>query len=159
MAINLDTLKNVKNKDSYRSFTYADLSLDIELNSFLPNKPVGVSKNRQDLKLDYDTKAIHNSIKNIFNTKKGQKILNPDFGLDLEQYLFDNISKENADIIGTTIHEELALYEPRITVNNVEIVAIPDQNQYNITINIAIPSLNNETSKFSGVLTSKGVEY
>ena len=43
-------------------------------------------KNTQDLKIDYDEKAIYNSIRNIFNTKKGQKILNPTFGLDLEQY-------------------------------------------------------------------------
>jgi len=159
MAINLDTLKNVRNKDSYRSFTYADISLDLELNSFLPNKPVGASKNPHDLKLNYDTRAIHNSIKNIFNTKQGQKILNPDFGLDLEQYLFDNISKENADIIGTTILEQLAIYETRIVVNGVDITALPNENQYDITINIAIPSLNNEVTEFKGVLTDKGMNY
>ena len=119
MALKLDILKDVKNKNSFRSFSYADLHLDIDLDAKTPNKPTGASKNKQDLKIDYDEKAIYNSIRNIFNTKKGQKILNPTFGLDLEQYLFENVSKENGQTIGQTIYEELALYEPRIVVNEV----------------------------------------
>ena len=106
MAIRLDILKDRKNADAYRKFSYADLRLDIDLNSHIPSTPVGISKNAVDLKLSYDENAIFNSIKNIFNTKKGQKILNPTFGLDLEMFLFDNISRENADLIGKTIYEE-----------------------------------------------------
>ena len=83
MALKLDILKDVKNRDSYRNYSYADLHLDIELNSFLSNKTVGANKNNQDLKLSYDESAIYNSIRNTFNTKKGQKILDPNFGLDI----------------------------------------------------------------------------
>ena len=159
MAIKLDIFKKRKNTDNYRNFSYADIHLDVQFNSRLSTKPTGVSKNAQDFKLDYDTKAIYNSIHNIFNTKKGQKILNPNFGLDLEQYLFDNISKENGDIIGTTIFEELGLYEPRITVNSVNVLARPDWNEYVIDISITIPSLNNQTETVNGTLTTKGFQY
>ena len=159
MAIKLDIFKKRKNTDNYRNFSYADIHLDIQFNSRLPTKPTGVSKNAQDFKLDYDTKAIYNSIHNIFNTKKGQKILNPNFGLDLEQYLFDNISKENGDIIGTTILEELPLYEPRITVNSVDVLARPDWNEYVVDISITIPSLNNQVESVNGTLTTKGFQY
>ena len=93
MALKLDILKDAKNTDSFRSYSYADIHLDLELNSHTSNKTVGANKNAQDLKLSYDENAIYNSIRNIFNTKKGQKILTPTFGLDLEQYLFENISK------------------------------------------------------------------
>ena len=109
MAIKLDILKTAKNTDNSHSYSYADLHLDIELSSHTSDKTVGASKNAQDLKLSYDENAIYNSIRNIFNTKKGQKILSPTFGLDLEQYLFENISKENGELIGTTIFEELSL--------------------------------------------------
>ena len=94
-----------------------------------------------------------------FNTKKGQKILNPNFGLDLEQYLFDNISKENGDLIGTTIFEELPLYEPRIKVTGVDVLARPDWNEYVIDISITIPSLNNQVESVNGTLTTKGFQY
>ena len=159
MALKLDILKDVKNKDAYKKYSYADLHLDLKLNSNRPNTPVGVADNTQDLKLSYDEDAIYNSIKNIFNTKKGQKILSPTFGLDLEQYLFDNITKENGKVIGQTILEELAIYETRIIVDSVNVVARPKFNEYKISISIIIPSLNNKKSTANGLLTTQGFRY
>ena len=159
MAIKLDILKDRKNTDAYRKFSYADLKLDLDLNSHVPSTPVGVGKNAVDFKLSYDENAIFNSIRNIFNTKKGQKILNPTFGLDLEMFLFDNISRENADIIGKTIYEELPVYEPRITVDSVNVVARPDDNEYQVSITIIIPSLDNKAAKTTGILTEGTFNY
>ena len=159
MPIRLDILKDRKNADAYRKFSYADLKLDIDLDSHIPSTPVGVSKNAADFRLSYDENAIFNSIKNIFNTKKGQKILNPTFGLDLEMFLFDNISKENADIIGKAIYEELPIYEPRITVDSVNVIAKPDDNEYEISITIIIPSLDNKVTTSTGILTEGTFNY
>tara|TARA_R100000008_G_C3495645_1_gene120986 strand:+ start:29 stop:511 length:483 start_codon:yes stop_codon:yes gene_type:complete len=159
MAIKLDILKDRKNADAYRRFSYADLRLDLDLNSHVPSTPVGISKNAVDFRLSYDENAIFNSIKNIFNTKKGQKILNPTFGLDLEMFLFDNISRENADLIGKTIYEELPINEPRITVESVNVIAKPDDNEYEITISIIIPSLGNKTATSTGILTEGTFKY
>ena len=50
MALKLDILKDAKNTDSFRSYSYADLHLDLELNSYTSDKTVGASKNPQDLK-------------------------------------------------------------------------------------------------------------
>jgi len=159
MAIKLDILKSKKNTDAYRQFSYADLNLDIQLNSHVPSTPVGIKLNSADLKISYDEKAIFNSIRNIFNTKKGQKILNPAFGLDLEMFLFDNISKDNADIIGRTIYEELGIYEPRITVDSVTVIARPADYEYKITISIVIPLLNNRLVHTTGILTEQDFNY
>lgn len=159
MAIRLDILRDRKNTDAYRKFSYADLKLDLDLNSHYPSTPVGVGKNPIDFRLSYDENAILNSIKNIFNTKKGQKILNPTFGLDLEVFLFDNISKENADIIGKTIYEELPIHEPRITVDSVNVIARPDDNEYEISISIIIPSLDNRAVTSTGILTEGTFNY
>lgn len=159
MPIRLDILKDRKNADAYRKFSYADLKLDLDLNSNIPSTPVGVGKNPVDFRLSYDENAIFNSIRNIFNTKKGQKILNPTFGLDLEMFLFDNISRENADIIGKTIYEELPIYESRITVDSVNVIAKPDDNEYEVSITIIIPSLDNKAATSTGILTEGTFNY
>jgi len=159
MAIRLDILKDRKNTDAYRKFSYADLKLDLDLSSHYPSTPVGVGKNPIDFRLSYDEHAIFNSIKNIFNTKKGQKILNPTFGLDLEVFLFNNISKENADIIGKTILEELPIHEPRITVDSIDVVAKPDDNEYEVSITIIIPSLDNKAATSTAILTEGTFNY
>ncbi len=159
MAIRLDILKDRKSTDAYRKFSYADLKLDLDLNSHIPSTPVGVGKNPIDFRLSYDENAILNSIKNIFNTKKGQKILNPTFGLDLEVFLFDNISKDNADIIGKTILEELPIHEPRITVDSINVIARPDDNEYEVSISIIIPSLDNRSVTSTAILTEGTFNY
>lgn len=159
MPIRLDILKDRENADAYRKFSYADLKLDLDLSSHIPSTPVGASKNAVDFRLSYDENAIFNSIRNIFNTKKGQKILNPIFGLDLEVFLFDNISRENADIIGKTIYEELPIYEPRITVDSVNVIARPDDNEYEISITIIIPLLDNKAASTTGILTEGTFNY
>ena len=159
MAIRLDILRDRKNTDAYRRFSYADLKLDLDLNSHTPSTPVGVGKNPIDFRLSYDENAIFNSIRNIFNTKKGQKLLNPTFGLDLEAFLFDNISRENADIIGKTIYEQMPIHEPRIIVQTVNVIANPDDNEYEITISIVIPSLDNRTATSTGILTEGTFNY
>ena len=159
MPIRLDILKDRKNADAYRKFSYADLKLDLDLSSHIPSTPVRVGKNAVDFRLSYDENAIFNSIRNIFNTKKGQKILNPIFGLDLEVFLFDNISRENADIIGKTIYEELPIYEPRITVDSVNVIARPDDNEYEISITIIIPLLDNKAASATGILTEGTFNY
>ena len=159
MAIKLDILRDNKNTDAYRKFSYADLKLDLELNSHIPSTPVGAPKNAADLKISYDENAIFNSIRNVFNTKKGQKILNPNFGLDLERFLFESITRDNAEMIGRTIHEELPVYEPRINIHNVNVIAKPDDNQYQIDISIIIPSLDNRSATSTGILTDEGFNY
>jgi len=159
MAIKLDILKDNKNSDAYRRFSYADLKLDLELSSHIPSTPVGVPKNASDLKISYDENAIFNSIRNVFNTKKGQKILNPNFGLDLDRFLFESITRDNAEMIGRTIQEELPVYEPRINIHNVTVIAKPDNNEYQIDITIIIPSLDNKSATSTGILTDEGFNY
>ena len=60
-------------------------------------------QNQQNLKAQYDLGAIKNSIKNIFVTFPGQKLLNPTFGLNLMQFLFLPISEVTANLIGQRI--------------------------------------------------------
>jgi phage baseplate assembly protein W len=112
--------------------TYIDLHLDLEQasNVGIGTNPVSVN----DIIVDVDLEAIKNSIRNIFTTKKGQKILNPDFGCSLEQYLFTPITESNARAIGNEILRGIAKYEPRINVNNVFVLPNIDRNLYNISV-------------------------
>jgi phage baseplate assembly protein W len=137
MAINLDFLDENKVKDKTTTFSYSDLSLDFELSSDINNTPVNRTDSKKDVKLLYDEDAIYQSVKNVFNTIPGQKILNPEFGLDLR----------------------LPLYEPRVIVNEVNIVGRPSQNEYFIELSITIPTLNNKDQIVKGVLDTQGFRY
>jgi phage baseplate assembly protein W len=62
----------------------------------------------------YDLEDIYQSIHNILNTSKGERLFLPDFGVDLDQYLFE----PGTPFVQLQIYEEIAgalrKYEPRI---------------------------------------------
>lgn len=112
--------------------TYTDLHLDLTLeqNIGYGDNP----KNAGDIKVDNDIEAIKNSIRNIFNTRKGQKILSPEFGASLDQFLFERVDSFVGNIIGETILDNLQKFEPRIEVIKINVYPFPDQNQYNLQV-------------------------
>lgn len=160
MAINLDFLSDQSTKDRSQKYVYADLHLDFKLQSSLSNNYLSDTGTQlKDVNIDYDVRAIETSIRNIFNTKPGEKILNPAFGLDLSQYLFEPISEETAREIGNAVLEQLPLYEPRVILNSIDIVAKENNNEYIVTMSITVPELNNLYTDIKGVLDTQGFRY
>lgn len=159
MAIIIDFLDENKLSDKTTTFSYSDISLDFELNSDIASVPLSKSVSKKDIRLLYDEQAIYQSIENIFNTIPGQKILNPEFGLDLRQYLFQPINENTALLIGDKIKERLPLYEPRVSVREIKIIGRPKLNEYFIELSINIPTLNNKRQIVKGVLDTQGFKY
>jgi phage baseplate assembly protein W len=126
------------------SYIYSDLHLDLA-------NPIN-----KDLTLDYDEAAIKNSINSLFNTLPGQNLLNPEYGLNLAQYLFEPVSQSVGNRIGKDILRGIISYEPRVTVKNINIQLNPDEQTYYIELNIVMPYLNDSTIKIPGVLSRTG---
>ena len=102
-----------------------------------------------------DELAIKNSLVNLFNTTPGEKILNPEFGLNLKRFLFEPLTDLTARIIGETIYEGISKYEPRVRIINIGVIKDIDNQQFDITISIAIPKLSNQKVSFKGTLTKE----
>jgi phage baseplate assembly protein W len=141
-----------------RKNTYIDLEVDLEID-YTKTNPLYNIKEQKDIVADYDIKAIKNSIFNIFTTMPGQKILNPIFGLNLLQFLFTGITTANARILGDTILQGLTRFEPRITVDNVNITTNIDDQQYTIDLIISVPSLNITNLEIKGSLAESGYYF
>jgi len=111
---------------------YTDLHLDLKLNQSIG---LGVSTvESNDIVVDYDIQAIQNSVRNIFTTRKGQKILNPAFGSSLEQYLFEPVNQIYGRAIGQEILESIQAFEPRIEITKVKVDPYPDENAYRVSV-------------------------
>ena len=138
--------------------TFVDLNLSTSFGIITDNdvfKPSQVT----DLKVDYDLGAIRNSIINIFLTSPGEKILNPELGLDLRDYLFEPISTGIATIMQTQIINNLTLFEPRIVLNQVTVEPDFDNSQYTINIDVAVPFLGVDTYILKTYLNANGYYF
>ena len=150
MSLNLNILKSQANSTKYTNIVYRDLHLDIE-KLYTNNDELHKINEITDIVTDVNSKAIKNSIYNILSTMPGQKILNPEFGLNLTQWLFTNLSETNASLIKFKITEQINKYEPRVTLTNVEVIPNYEEHQYDIAIHFN----NNEV--FNLNLTETGI--
>jgi phage baseplate assembly protein W len=120
-------------------YAYSDIHLDLQ-------EDKSIAKNsKSDIKVDYDIKAIKNSIRNIFNTRKGDRLLEPDFGVSLEKYLFEPISTDAGYLIAADIKDGITAYEPRVVVMNVNVIVHDEWPGYEVIIAIFIPKINIST--------------
>jgi phage baseplate assembly protein W len=160
--IQLDNIRTpaVRRKEHIYRDLHLDLALDdssIGLSPISTQSPALISY--KDIKQAVDESAIKNSLINLFNTFPGQKLLNPEYGLDLAQYLFTPVSDSVAQQIGDDILSGITKYEPRVTVENVSVGADPENSQYEITLTIIIPKISDSTVSFSGILDPTGLKF
>ena len=138
-----------------RGYLYKDVDLDLKTQYKYSNN-LNTRATINDVQALYDLQAVKNSIATCFLTSPGQKILSPLYGIDLRKYLFEPVNRDTAFFIQSDIFSNLPRFEPRVTVSSVTVIPDPDQQQYDITLQVDIPSLNIYGVSLKNVLNSNG---
>lgn len=157
MAIKINSLKvdKLSEKSLRDNYLYKDMEFDLNPQRSL-NKQLNKQQYLNDIAVLYDLEAVKNSIVTAFSTSPGQKILNPTYGVDLRQYLFEVIDNFIAMIIQDDIRTKLPEMEPRITVVNVSVVGNADDQTYSVFLQINVPSLDIYGVSLKAELSSSG---
>ena len=99
--------------------------------------PFGLCGTNQLFNKTYSTKdQTKSNLINLLLTNRGERILNPDFGCNLKQVLFEQITQSTEDDIRNIIISSASIYIPEISIVNINIDnTYTDNNIINITIN------------------------
>jgi hypothetical protein len=83
--------------------------------TFHDDKLTGVEmvKNEHDIK---------ESLEILLNTNLGERIMLPDYGSELQKFLFEKISNSKTHFLKNIVRTAIIKYEPRITVNEINII-------------------------------------
>ncbi|MEH1993122.1 GPW/gp25 family protein [Nostoc sp.] len=73
------------------------------------------------LEMVADEEDIVQSLEIILSTRPAERIMQPDFGCELSQFLFEEISQSTITGIRGTIFDALLYHEPRIDVEEINI--------------------------------------
>ena len=114
--------------------TIQKISSDIDF-TFTKKPVVG------DVALSYDAQAVIRSVRNLLSTRHYDRLFNPDIGSNLESLLFENASSIVAKSIENEVTTMIKNYEPRASLQSVNVDLQPDQNSYSVTMTFFI--LNN----------------
>jgi phage baseplate assembly protein W len=140
-SINLNNLQDTSKPNN--AYTYVDFHLDFEEDKIgsTANFVETIASGR-DIKVALDLNAIRNSLKNLFNTIPGERILLPDYGSDIRNYVFEPMTEILGKTIGDEITSAIGKWEPRVNLNSVDITGDPDLNEYTIVLYLEAPFLD-----------------
>lgn len=103
--------------------TYIDIGFNFDAN--LVTKDMSVSINDQSIK---------DAVLNLLLTNKGERLYQPTTGSGIPGLLFENIDMFTAHQIKKNIEVTLSNEEPRIKIKTIEVTAVPDYNEFIVTI-------------------------
>ena len=87
--------------------------------------------------------AVKNNVRNLLNTEKGERVLQPTLGLDLRRFLFEQMTSDTEISIQNDIVENFERWLPFVSIQNIEI----DTSESNtIGINIIFSILRDPNS-------------
>lgn len=69
--------------------------------------------------------GVKESIHIILGTSKGERVMRPEFGCDIHDFVFATVNTTTLTMIETSVEEALIEWEPRIEVRNVDVT--PEQ--------------------------------
>ncbi len=93
-----------------------------------------------------DVEDINHSLQILLSTSLGERVLQPDYGCNLNDYMFESLS---SDLIGTIKHHvenSILFYEPRIVAEKVEVTSADSfdlfEGKFTISVEYFIPKTN-----------------
>ena len=106
--------------------------------------PVEVDAATGRVKMSEHEQDIAESIRIIMGTSKGERVMRPDFGCGVQNFVFGLTDETTLRMLESSIKEAIRIWEPR--VHEVSVEAVPDSKQpgkLQIRISYLVRTTNN----------------
>lgn len=107
---------------SSRTVDYLDIDLTFN------KRPAG------DVYKKRDAAAVKQSIKTLLLTDYFEKPFEPFFGANLRGMLFELADDQTSAEVSENIVRAIEVYEPRVTIEDLDVTVLPDQNDMRVSI-------------------------
>jgi uncharacterized protein len=97
---------------------------------------------KRGVEMVVDETEINQSLEILFSTSKGERVMQPRFGANLDSFLFDPIDNTTGTFLKEMIKEAILYFEPRIRVIKVEITKIETEGKIDIHVIYEIKATN-----------------
>ncbi len=85
---------------------------------------------------------VRQNLKMLILTNPGERVMDPDFGVGINRYLFSNFSENYQAKIRAKINEQVGLYMPGLVVQSVDFYSVePDTNSAAFRIVYYLPNI------------------
>lgn len=85
---------------------------------------------------------IKQNLKMLILTNPGERVMEPEFGVGIKQFLFQNFSSDVYSQIDFKIREQVGIYMPSVSIREVNFYSIEeDSNETSFRLVYSIPSI------------------
>ena len=106
--------------------------------------PLGIDGNG-GISMSRGERDIESAISVILGTPKGERVMRPEFGSAIHEFVFAPNNATTAGLLAYHVREALVRWEPRIEVGEVDVQPDPlESSQLNIDINYSIKATNDD---------------
>lgn len=98
------------------------------------HKNITINPLSGDLALKTNEESIKESLKNLILTNRGERLFQPDLGSDVRASLFENATPVTLKILDERVRDVINNFEPRVSLIDVDVTSIYDDNRVQITI-------------------------
>lgn len=134
-----------------RNYKYKDFNPNMKLTNVNIH-----NSTKKDYEGNLDVAAVMAGLRNIFTWTKGERILLPTFGSNLQSLLYEPINDTLVQEVKQLLVLDIRKWEPRVVVKKLDITITPElteQNTVYITIEFTIPSLSDKVYLFKETIT------
>lgn len=89
---------------------------------------------------------IKESLDILLSTSLGERVMQPDYGCNLNDYMFESLNNSLIGLIKHHVENSILFYEPRIIAENVDVTAADStdliEGKFTITVEYTIPETN-----------------
>jgi len=93
-----------------------------------------------------DEEDIRQSLYILLSTSLGERVMQPDYGCNLNDYVFDGLSSSTIGYIKERVANSILYYEPRIVVDKIEVTSAGSsdnlEGNFLIDISYSVPGTN-----------------
>jgi phage baseplate assembly protein W len=118
-------------------------------NSFLGTGwsfPPSFNRNSGTVEMVTDEEDIKQSLNILLSTSLGERVMQPKYGCNLNDYVFDGLSSSTIGYIKERVANSILYYEPRIIAEKIDVTADDSmdllEGRFTISVEYSIPGTN-----------------
>jgi hypothetical protein len=105
--------------------------------SFTAELPLNKTKNGTYTNIDNEVEFVKQNVKNVLLTNPGERIMIPEFGVGLREFLFENQRDENIRIsVRNRIQHQFDRFLPTVNLKNIDIASEENVLLVRVTYNL-----------------------
>ena len=104
--------------------------------------PPSFRKGKGGVLMTSDAEDINRSLEILFSTLPGERVLQPRYGCDLHQFLYEPIDPSMLSSMKDIVTDSILYFEPRIRLVNLYLVPFENGGRIDITIEYEIKGTN-----------------